>query len=182
MKSVERCKKGDFVWKIKHLNWDHTTFKPAIFVRYVTEDKALLDVVDASGRLNREFAPLGSFTISTSEPSQIKLKNKELKTAIDQARFLIKKKTQTLCHVRLEHLPVSVCRIAARMKNIAEKNVMFLKQLKKSAKACSNSVKSKVNKKPVFKCNICGESFVFVQWIKIHMHTKHPGYSYKLTC
>ena len=100
MISIKRYKKGDFVWKINCQNGG--TFNPAIFVRNVRGDKALVDIVDGSGELNRESVPLGCLAISTCEPSQINIKNKELKKSVKEAGLIIKKKNQTTCRVRLD--------------------------------------------------------------------------------
>ena len=78
-------KKGDYLWSTSCQNGPN--FKPAIFVRYVRGDNAMVDIVNSSGELNRESAQLKNLAFCTAEVSDINFKDKELKKAIN--KFLI---------------------------------------------------------------------------------------------
>jgi len=141
MISIKRYKKGDLVWKINCQNGG--TFNPAIFVRNVRGDKALVDIVDGSGELNRESVPVKNLVISTCEVSEIKIKNKELKKSCNEASLLVKNKAQTSCRVRLDKNAVS--KFQSESNELANKEET--NQARKGRKRPRNS--SPIKEKPV---------------------------------
>merc|ERR1711935_373724 len=93
MLGVKKLKKGDLLWQTNCQNdGAEVNFQPAIFVRNVRGDNVLIDIVQSSGDLKRESAPLKNLAISTLETiSEIDFKSNELKKASTEAYEIMKK-------------------------------------------------------------------------------------------
>merc|ERR1712109_215902 len=93
-------KKGDYLWSTSCQNG--VNFKPVIFVRYVRGDNAMVDIINSSGELSRESAQVKNLAFCTSEASDIKIKDKELKKAVTKAQAMMKKNGQSTPKVKSE--------------------------------------------------------------------------------
>ena len=91
----KQFKKGDLLWKKSCENG--ANIQPAIFVRNVRGDNAMVDIVNSSGDLSRESVALKNLAICTSAMSDIDFKSKDLQKAAKEAYDIMKKNDNTRC-------------------------------------------------------------------------------------